>query len=288
MEKVLTNNSKVEPEFPNRVEVQPWMILGEQKGVVIEVTDNKGREWLNWSRQDLKWDYLRKKGRQLSLGYTPKIVLVFGASGSGKDVVTDEIEKQLKGKISHVSADWYYGPFGKINDRYVFGNNYDHPNAVDWDLLRLHLSWLRQGFEVRAPVYDFTTHFRKEGEDKKLMPKEIILVSGIMVGHALGEVVDLVIGVETSWSECVRRRVKRDIEERGRSEKGSLKQIEATVKPGYEKFVKPYLSTEWWREKQKEMMLVNNERNAPAGSEPARVESGQYIERLKKILVHLI
>jgi len=279
---------KRKPKFPRTVEPEGWMVLGDMRGAkVIEVESRVGKKYLEWTRRRPEWRYLWKKGRKYrGLGLRPRIVLVFGPSGSGKDVVTGVIEEELRDKAAHLSSDWYYGPLGKMKEGKIYANNYDHVNAVDWELLKFHLRSLRQGYEIKAPVYDFSTHFRVRGKSVRVKPKPIILVSGIMVAEALRREADLVIGVDATWEVCVKRRIRRDIEERGRTRTECERQIKATVRGGYEKFVKLYLKMlrqGKWDGKEK-TVLVDNLKEAEFPLEPARVNKAVYLEPIRELL----
>jgi len=275
-------------KFPPTVEPEDWMVLGQTiEGKVIEVETDEAKKYLEWTRQLPKWEYLWEKGEKgADLGFNPRVVLVFGPSGSGKDVVTSVIEEEMGDRVVHLSADWYYGPLGETEGVRIYANNYDHVNAVDWRLLQFHLQSLRQGYEVRAPVYDFSTHFRKPGERVIIKPKQIILVSGIMVADTLRREADLVIGVEATWEVCKKRRIKRDVAERGRTEAQCEAQIKATVRSGYEEFVEPYikmLKQGKWDGKE-ETVLVDNLKDVESPLEPARVNKRVYIEPIKELL----
>jgi len=188
-----------------------------------------------------------ESGQEL-LPYTPKIVLLFGASGSGKDIVADRILAEFGDDVLHLSADWYYGPNGLLDPEQagaegaerVFLSNYDHEYSVDWELLELHLDLLQQGYDVRIPRYDFTTHSRESGDGVLTSPQKIILVTGIMAAK-LQDRADYTIGVEADFETCVERRIKRDVEERDRTRRQCIRQVELTVEPGYKRLVLPHL-----------------------------------------------
>ena len=155
----------MKPKFPKTVKMDDWMVLGEVKEpVVIEVESKEAKKYLDWNRKKKEWEYLRERKEKSSLDIKSKAVMVFGPSGSGKDVVTETIEAELKDEVVHIASDWYYGPLGVDEGRTIFINNYDHVNSVDWDLLKWHLESLKEGYEVNVPVYDFSTHSRMKGE----------------------------------------------------------------------------------------------------------------------------
>ncbi len=222
--KLLLDNFKIVP-LPER---KPWMLLGHREGEVIDVTSSEGLAFLNLARCDNKWSYLWHPVEKVADFESSALVVVFGASGAGKDVVTDVIREELGSSSVWISSDWYYGPSGKILgfDRpAVYLDNYDHPNSIDWELLQCNLSWLQSGFSVDTPEYDFSTHSRIVDGANRIEPKPIIVVSGIMTAHVLREQADLLICVDAPWDVCVERRVKRDVEERGRVEEDCLEQI---------------------------------------------------------------
>jgi len=278
----------MKPKTPKQVKMENWMVLGKvTKPVVIEVEPQGALKYLDWMRERQEWRYLRERGggKRGKVGKV-RLVMVFGSSGSGKDVVTETIEKELGKQVVHLASDWYYGPLGMDEGRTVFINNYDHVNSVDWDLMKLHLKNLREGYRVKAPIYDFTTHSRVGGEYKLLKPKPIIMVSGIMVAHTLRSLVDLTIGVEADYKVCVNRRIRRDIKERGRTEKQCKEQIKNTVRKGYREFVRPYIKMikegEW--DGEGEAMLVDNRKDADTPNEPARVNKEVYLERIRQLI----
>jgi uridine kinase len=118
--------------------------------------------------------------------------------------------------------------------------NFDHPDAIDFPLLAKCLGNLRGGHHTDIPIYDFKTHSRKP-EKLGIEPKSIILVDGILIFH--NEVVraqfDLLIFFDTSEELRYKRRLRRDVEERGRTPEGVRAQFEKQVKPMHDLFVGP-------------------------------------------------
>ncbi|PIS08942.1 hypothetical protein COT75_03705 [Candidatus Beckwithbacteria bacterium CG10_big_fil_rev_8_21_14_0_10_34_10] len=264
------------------VSADSWMLLGDESGLIIDVSSSEANNFLEITRRLDEWKYLWESGEKIELSVLPQIVLLFGPSGSGKDIVVEEILAEMEESVSHISADWYYGPFGKINDgRSVYANNYDHPHSVDWGLLEHQVGLLRDGLVIKAPIYDFSTHRRAGGEFRKVEPRPIILVSGIMTAHALKDQADLVIGVFAPEIICIKRRIERDISERGRTEHQCLAQIEATVLPGDREYVRPYLEPGIL---QGNFILVDNSVNTGLGEEPARLNRDVYLEALRRLL----
>jgi len=263
-----------------------WMRLGDLTGDIIQIETSEALAYLESVRRGGKWQRLWRPGKKAENNIAnPQIVLVFGSSGSGKDVVVSTILGEMGDDVTAISADWYYGPLGETEEgKKVFSNNYDHPNSVDWGLLRWHLNLLQQGFVVRAPVYDFTVHSRVD-QSKELRPNRILLVSGIMVAHALRDRADFVIGVDAPWGVCVKRRIGRDVRERGRQEEECRVQIEATVRPGDEEYVRPYIDELKQGGWDGEAMLVDNAGHANwPGKEPARINGQSYLEPIRALM----
>jgi uridine kinase len=118
--------------------------------------------------------------------------------------------------------------------------NYDHPDAYDWDLLNDHLALLAGGEAVLAPTYDFTVHNRSDVV-REVRPAPVIVVEGILVLHdvTLLDRFDLKVYVDADADLRFIRRLKRDVEERGRTPDSIIEQYLTTVRPGHEQFIEP-------------------------------------------------
>lgn len=171
----------------------------------------------------------------------PFIIGVAGGSGSGKTTVTNEIIKAL-GDIDLVVIphDAYY----RDNNHLPFWErekiNYDHPDALETELLVRQLKELAAGREIEMPVYDFTTHSRKES-GVNVKPAPVIIVDGILiyVEKALRDLMDVRLFVNTDNDIRFIRRLKRDMKERKRSMDSVINQYLNTVKPMHIAFVQP-------------------------------------------------
>lgn len=225
------------------VKPESWMTL-DRKARVMDVTVPESFSYLESVRTSPEWAYLREPASKTPLSnFSAKLAKLYGPSGVGKERVYRLLSSgSLHDKILLLSLDSYYGPFGKaVGGIPIVGNNYDHPNSLDLGLFKHHLNLLQQGYSVRVPRYDFTTHSRQEGF-LVVEPKEIILAAGIMSAHVLQDVkADLNIAVVAPLKTALSRRVRRDVRDRGRRLDQCLDQIEATVKPGFYQFVEPYL-----------------------------------------------
>lgn len=160
------------------------------------------------------------------------IIGVVGGSGSGKEYVSKIISKKLKAKI--LSMDNYYIGVKKIKDK-----NFDSPNAIDLNLLKKNIILLKQKKKIKKPIYDFVTNIRVGYE--KYNPSKIIIVEGLFtLNKILRKKIDIGIFVDASESIKLKRRLKRDIVERGRTKESIIKYWNKTVKPMYNKYVKPW------------------------------------------------
>lgn len=171
----------------------------------------------------------------------PIVIGVAGGSGSGKTTIINSIIDELTGyDIVTIQHDSYY----KDNRHLPFYErekiNYDHPDALETNLLIQHLKELIEGREIEAPVYDFTKHTRKKyGEKKK--PAQIVIVEGILifVEKELRELMDVKIFVSTNSDIRFIRRLKRDMAERNRSMDSVINQYLKSVRPMHLSYVEP-------------------------------------------------
>jgi uridine kinase len=169
----------------------------------------------------------------------PVIIGVAGGTGSGKTTVAREILKRAgTEQISLIQHDAYYKDLSDLPLAQRAMMNFDHPDALDNELLIAHLKMLKTGQAVEIPVYDFTTHTRT-GETRRVGPNRIILVEGILIfaDQALRELMDVKIYVDTEPDIRFIRRLERDLAERGRTMESVIRQYLSTVRPMHEEFV---------------------------------------------------
>ncbi|MEJ2055625.1 MAG: uridine kinase [Calditrichaceae bacterium] len=169
------------------------------------------------------------------------LIGIAGASGSGKTLVSNTIMKKLGSeKVVMIQEDSYYHDLSDIPFDERTGRNFDHPDAFDHDLLAEHLSQLLDGQAISHPVYDYATHSRKK-ETRTIGPHSIIILEGILILNEakLRDLMDIKVYIETPLDICFIRRLKRDIEERGRSVDSVIKQYQETVRPMYLQFIEP-------------------------------------------------
>ena len=166
---------------------------------------------------------------------------VAGGTGSGKSTVAQKIGDGLPpGTIAIIDHDSYYKDNAHLSVEERAKVNYDHPDALDNELLVEHLSELRTGRTADIPIYDFKTHSRK-AETRHLAPTKILLVEGILtfVDARLRSLFDVRIFVDTDADIRVFRRIRRDMEQRGRSFAAVREQYYSTVRPMHLQFVEP-------------------------------------------------
>ena len=168
------------------------------------------------------------------------VIGIAGGSGSGKTTLMNNIVGRFADNITVLSHDSYYKRHDEMTYEERCGLNYDEPAALETDLLVKHLDLLRQGQAIDCPVYDFTVHNRSD-EVVRIEPKSVIIVEGILIfeNPELRDLMDIRIFVDTDADIRLCRRVKRDVNKRGRSLESVLTQYQETVKPMYEKFVEP-------------------------------------------------
>ncbi len=171
----------------------------------------------------------------------PLTLGVAGGSGSGKTTVARKILDRVgRSRIAFLVQDAYYRDVVWENEVQLLNHNFDHPDSLDNDLLIEHLTRLRQGHAVEVPIYDFVTHRRTE-ETRKVEPRPVILVEGILLfaEQRLRELLDFKVFVDTDADIRLIRRLRRDIEQRGRTLDDVLRQYTDTVRPAHLDFIEP-------------------------------------------------
>jgi uridine kinase len=171
----------------------------------------------------------------------PVVIGVAGGTGSGKTTVAREILRRAgTHQISLIQHDAYYKNLDDLPLAQRAMRNFDHPDALDNDLLISHLQELKVGRPVEIPVYDFTTHSRT-AETQRVESHRVVMVEGILIfaDEALRRLMDVKIYVDTDPDIRFIRRLQRDIAERGRTMESVIQQYLATVRPMHQEFVEP-------------------------------------------------
>lgn len=175
-------------------------------------------------------------------GFTrPVVIGIAGGSGSGKTTVIRRIAEEIDDScIAILEHDAYYKDLRHLSFEERLAINFDHPNSLDTELMLTHLQQLLQGFSIEKPVYDFNEHSRLD-RTERVDPKPVIIVDGILVlaERELADLMDIKLFVDADSDVRLVRRIRRDMEERGRSIDNILSQYEKTVRPMYIQFVEP-------------------------------------------------
>lgn len=171
----------------------------------------------------------------------PLIIAIAGGSASGKSTVVEEIVASLKSvEITVICHDDYYKDQSHMTMEERVKTNYDHPSSLDNELFVSHLKDLVAGKTIQKPQYDFVNHTRKS-QTVQVKPTKIIIIEGILVleEKQIRDCADVKIFVKCDEDVRFIRRLKRDIEERGRTLDNVINQYLTTVKPMFNKYVNP-------------------------------------------------
>jgi len=178
---------------------------------------------------------------QINKRFSMLIIGIAGGTGSGKTTVVHQIMNELpETEVGIISQDSYY----KENSGLSFDEraliNFDHPRAIDFELLVAHLKELKAGNNIDQPVYSFVTHNRTN-DTVFTHPRKVIIVEGILIlaNPELRDLFDIKVYVHADSDERLIRRLKRDIAERGRDMGEVLNRYQNTLKPMHEQFIEP-------------------------------------------------
>ncbi len=169
----------------------------------------------------------------------PLVIGIAGCSGSGKTTLARELATQLDATL--FPLDLYYRDLSQfpLDSRHTL--NFDHPDSLESELIIEHVRALANGETVQRPVYDFKTHSRVPNAFDLITPARVLLVEGILALHyaELVPLYDFSIYVNAPNEICLKRRIYRDMIERGRTEQSVREQFEATARPMAEQYVLP-------------------------------------------------
>jgi len=169
----------------------------------------------------------------------PVVIGIGGCSGSGKTTLAKELAAQLDATI--FPLDLYYRDLSQLPLEQRHHGNFDHPDALEHELFIAHVASLAQGIAIERPVYDFSTHSRVHGQTVKVTPKQFVFVEGIFALHY----VELLphysysVYVDAPDELCYKRRLARDVRERGRTPESVLRQYNETALPMAKLYVQP-------------------------------------------------
>lgn len=169
------------------------------------------------------------------------IIGIAGGTGCGKTTVVNQIINELPdNEVGVISQDSYYNDLSHLSYDERAEINFDHPRAIDFELLAEHLSELRIGNSIEQPVYSFAKHNRT-GYTLLTHPRKVMIVEGILIltNPAIRSMFDIKIFVHADSDERLIRRLKRDINERGRELEEILHRYQTTLKPMHNQFIEP-------------------------------------------------
>lgn len=169
------------------------------------------------------------------------IIGIAGGTGSGKTTVVNQILNELPAdEVCVISQDSYYKETHHLSYQERTKINFDHPKAIDFELLVTHITNLRKGEIIEQPVYSFVTHDRVI-DTLITHPRKVLIIEGILIFNSreLRDLCDIKIFVHADADERLIRRVRRDIEERGRDINEVLSRYQNTLKPMHQQFIEP-------------------------------------------------
>lgn len=169
------------------------------------------------------------------------VIGIAGGSGSGKTTVVKAITKQLSGRVVVIPQDSYYKDSSHVPPEDRQKINFDHPEAIDFDLLCRHLAELKAGRAIEQPVYSYLTCSRSKTETVTVEPADVIIVEGILIFTCkeLLDQMDIKIFVDADDDDRLTRIIMRDIAERGRNVETAISHYCEIVKPMHLQFIEP-------------------------------------------------
>lgn len=173
------------------------------------------------------------------LPFPPVVLGIAGCSGSGKTTLAAELARMLDGL--HFPLDHYYRDLGNLPFAERVRQNFDDPAMIESSLLAAHVAALGRGETIERPVYDFGAHTRVSSRTERVRAARCLIIEGLftLVYAELLPLYHLRIYVETPDAVCFERRLRRDVEERGRTPESVRRQYEATVRPAAEQCIRP-------------------------------------------------
>jgi len=175
------------------------------------------------------------------MAHKPLIIGIGGGTGAGKTTIARNVVGELPADaVSLIEHDAYYRDRQELDFEERTQLNYDHPDSLDNDLLVAHLDTLAQGQAIDRPNYDFV-HHRRKPETTRVQATAVVVVEGILIfaEPRLRERMDIKIFVDTPADIRLLRRIRRDMERRGRTFDDIRRQYNKTVRPMHEAFVEP-------------------------------------------------
>ena len=169
------------------------------------------------------------------------VIGIAGGSGSGKTTVVKSISEHLRERVVVIPQDAYYKDSSNLSDEEKRNQNFDHPDAIDWELLCEQLSELKAGKTIQQPVYSYISCSRSKTETVTVEPADVIIIEGILIFTCkeLRDQMDIKIFVDADDDDRLMRVMARDITERGKDVRWVIERYTNTVKPMYLQFIEP-------------------------------------------------
>jgi len=170
------------------------------------------------------------------------VIGIAGGSGSGKTTVVKKITERLKAeKVVVIPQDSYYKDLSDLSDEEKRSHNFDHPDAIDWELLCQQLAELKNGRSIEQPIYSYISCSRSKTETVTVNPADVIIIEGILIFTCkeLVDQMDIKLFVDADDDDRLMRVMARDISERGKDVHWVIERYSRTVKPMYLQFIEP-------------------------------------------------
>jgi len=169
------------------------------------------------------------------------VIGIAGGSGSGKTTVVNALIEKLHGRVVVIPQDCYYKDSSDLTDEEKRNHNFDHPDAIEWDLLCEQLKDLKAGKAVEQPLYSFISCTRSKTETTHVEPADVIIIEGILIFTCkkLRDQMDIKLFVDADDDDRLMRVMERDISERGKDVHWVIERYSRTVKPMYLQFIEP-------------------------------------------------
>lgn len=171
------------------------------------------------------------------------IIALAGGSGSGKSLIANELKAHLQTQelnIGILCEDRYYRPLSEQQLANVTEVDFDHPDAIDHQLMHDHLQTLKNDQAIQVPRYCYQTH-RRLADTEFFSPTDVLILEGLHLLHrqALLTILDLGIFIHVPTDVCLHRRIQRDVMERDRTEQSVRAQYQKTVLPNHQRYIEP-------------------------------------------------
>ncbi len=204
-----------------------------------------------------------------------RIIGIAGGTGSGKTKLAHQIP-DLFPEINTliISQDAYYKPHPNLSFEARCQLNFDHPDALDFDLMFAQIETLKKGKKVAQPIYDFGSHERCQ-ETQIIHPPKLLIIEGILIftSPQIRNLMDYKIYVEANPQQRLARRLKRDIEERNRTQEEVLLRYESTLKPMHDTYIEPTKKFADW--------IMKNNTNTPMPVEEVKARIQSLLNKTK-------